>query len=118
MLSFLCCMLCLWWKEKVMPFNIEFDYWAHSQGTQAPAFIKSGRGSSNFLKTTPEKTDDGISFKVRLSVELEPTQEKALNALILLLDPEQGSEAMDAIHLLLEDAFLGGMEFAQQLQKS
>jgi hypothetical protein len=100
-----------------MSLFVNVEYWSHSSGIQAPSQIKFGEVASDILRITPEEVDDGEAFTISVNPELSAENEVQLEALIKVLDPEQGSETMDALHLLLESVFLAGIEFAEQSRK-
>ena len=97
-----------------MAYALEIGYWAHSSGVQAPGGIKKVRASRKSLIFKKNKTEDGEAFYVQVALPLEDGEEKALEALLLILDPLGGSLAVQAIEVIIEEAFLAGIEFARR----
>lgn len=84
---------------------------------QAPAnitIISKERQEVFSLKVDGEGEDKEIT--VRIDVSLDGALETALKALIMVLEPENGSNTMMAIDCLVEEAFLAGVKFTEELK--
>lgn len=91
---------------------LKIDYQPENGSASCTAVSMRSR-SEDYVTVTPQGDEPDCDVEITIRPTFDPNEKRGIEALLIVLDLENGSIGAMALHALLNETFVAGVEFAK-----